>query len=73
MSNFTMKHYNPIHDLFKKHIKGFKDDCNLINGIPIDDRDMYYLVGVKRMHELLGELFAKDNSKFNSNLWDLDK
>lgn len=73
MSNFTRKHYNSIHELFKKHIKDFKDECNLINGIPISDNDLYYLAGVQRIHEELAELFAKDNSKFNTNLWDLNK
>jgi len=68
---FTMKHYNAIHALIKKQINEHKKDCNLINGVPISDTDLYYLVGIQRIHDELGKLFEKDNPKFKSDLWDL--
>ena len=66
-----MRHYNPIHALIKKKINSHIKDCNTKNGIPISDNDLYYLVGMERIHEELGTMFQKDNPKFKPELWKL--
>lgn len=73
MSNttFTMRHYNPIHELIKKQIDSHKKDCNLKNGIPISDNDLCYLIGMQNLHEELGKMFEKDNPNFKPELWEL--
>ena len=70
-AKFTMRHYNAIHAVIKNEIKEHKQNCNLINGVPVSNEDMYYLIGMKCIHEKLGELFANDNPKFKAELWDL--
>ena len=70
-AKFTMRHYNAIHSLIKDTIANHKQDCNLINGVPVNDNDLYYLIGIERIHDKLGELFANDNPKFKSKLWEL--
>ena len=68
---FTMRHYNRIKALIKKQIDTHKKDCNLKNGIPISDNDLYYLVGIESIHAELGAMFEKDNPKFKPELWKL--
>ena len=68
---FTMKHYNAIHSLIKDTIADHKQDCNLINGVPVNDNDLYYLIGIERIHDKLGKLFADDNPNFKAKLWAL--
>ena len=70
-AKFTMRHYNAIHAVIKKEIAGHKQDCNLINGVPVNDNDLYYLIGVERIHDKLGKLFAEDNPNFKAKLWEL--
>ena len=66
-----MKHYNPIHAVIKKEVKAHLNSCTLKNGVPVSNEDMYYLIGMKCIHEKLGELFANDNPNFKGKLWEL--
>jgi len=73
MSKFTARHYNAIKEVIVKSIIDHKNDCNLKNGIPINDNDLYVIVGMQSIHDELGKLFKKDNPKFKQGIWDLDK
>ena len=68
---FTMRHYNRIHALIKKQINEHKKDCTLKNGIPVSENDLYFLIGMERLHDELGNMFKKDNPKFKPELWQL--
>ena len=61
-----MKHYNPVHNVIKTAIESFKADSSMISY-----EDIYYVAGMRTIHEELGKLFEKDNPKFKSNLWEL--
>ena len=63
---FTMRHYNRIHNVIKTSIESFKNDSTMIS-----DEDIYYIAGMRTIHDNLGKLFEKDNPKFKSNLWEL--
>ena len=73
MAKFTRQHYNAIKDVIVKSIKDHKNDCNLKNGIPTNDNDLYVIVGMYSIHEKLGKLFEKDNPKFKQGIWKLGK
>ena len=53
-AKFTMRHYNAIHAVIKDEIAGHKQDCNIINGVPISDEDYFFqLKGILSDYELL--------------------
>ena len=73
MAKFSARHYNAIKEVIVKSIKDHKNDCHLKNGVPINDNDLYVIVGMQSIHEDIGKLFEKDNPKFKQSIWKLDK